>query len=87
MLCVDICVCCSWRFTFYLLAFAAGLGALIDVSLYLTSFDLCPLSSCSFPALKAHTHTHTQTHTLNVIHRARVSVCPSSSQMELSLVF
>lgn len=31
---VFVCVCfsCSWRFTFYLLAFIAGLAALIDVS-------------------------------------------------------
>lgn len=31
--CVCMCVfSCSWRFTFYLLAFIAGLAALIDVS-------------------------------------------------------
>lgn len=60
--CVCMCVfSCSWRFTFYLLAFIAGLAALIDVST--TMLTLTPplplVSSCS--------HDHSST-ALPVLH-------------------
>lgn len=40
--CWDCVFSCSWRFTFYLLAFIAGLAALIDVSIILSSPLLPP---------------------------------------------
>lgn len=41
-MCLYLCVfSCSWRFTFYLLAFIAGLAALIDVSTLATPLFFC----------------------------------------------
>lgn len=43
---------CSWRFVFYLVAFTAGLGSLINVSLLVSWFSFNMNKRC--PCTKSH---------------------------------